>query len=179
MGLLGKGGLGGLLGGIQRQTQGGLLDPDRLARAMAFAYGDYGEAAQIGESMAQRGLKEQQQKAAQDELMRRAQILMQRGVPEEEAYALAGDDTAFRQIVAPQQNEPPGIARELEFFEGIQGDPNKVDALRKLYDIKSPWRVMGADQRPYQIEPPQRDAPDFIPDEQWGGGAGNGPGRFR
>lgn len=75
----------------------------------------------------------------------------------------------------PEQNVPP-MVRDVEAWQRMT--PEQKRAANEMYSARSPWRVMGRDGMPYQMNGSDG-MPDFIPDDEMGGGTGNGAGGFR
>lgn len=78
-------------------------------------------------------------------------------------------------VPLPQQPDIPPMVRDVRAWQ--QMSPEDKRAAQEMYSTRSPWRVMGQDGRPYDMG--DDGLPDFIPDEELGGGTGNGAGGFR
>lgn len=77
-------------------------------------------------------------------------------------------------LEGPEQPDVAPMVRDLQAWQGMT--PEQQDALSLMWEKRSPYRFMSADGTPRQM--PSQSAPDFIPDEEWGGGTGNGAVRF-
>lgn len=144
-----------ILGDLEkaRNVGGGFLGgdwTDKLARAAAFAYGDFDTAADISQGM-------RKERMAAAELAQKAQAQQQAietvkqaspGITDAQAAAIVGNHATMGDFVQ-RPKSPPALQQNFEWWKGL--DPQSQQQFRQYQDVVRPRFMTGPDGLPYQM----------------------------